>query len=155
MTPLMLQDDLVEEIRRIFEGCRYREPSGNCVPVNVFAQNIPVNQTDEEDEPFPYIIVRLGSGSDSGKGDSFNTVDISMVIGTWDDSADAQGHRDVMNMIQKIYERFHEAPCLNGRAVYTGEFEWVMREDLYHPYFFGACGMSFNIPAIRREDFFT
>ncbi|MBD5509983.1 MAG: hypothetical protein HDR08_01795 [Lachnospiraceae bacterium] len=152
MTPLMLQDDLVEEIKSMFRGLLYRTPSGGRVPLNVFAQNIPVNQTDEEDEPYPYVIVRLASGGDSGKGDSFNTVEIAMVIGTWDDSADAQGHRDVMNIIQKIYERFHENPCLNSRAVYAGEFEWVMREDLYYPYFFGACGMAFRIPAIRKED---
>lgn len=152
MTPLMLQDDLVNEIGSLLADYRYKEPSGGFAVVNVFAQNIPVLQTDEEDEPFPYIIVRLENGGDTGKGDSFNTVNISIVIGIWDDSAEAQGHRDVMNVIQKIYERFHENPCLNGRAVYTGEFEWVIREDLYHPYFFGACGMSFRIPAVRRED---
>lgn len=155
MTPLDLQDELVLEMRKILKGYEYKTPAGERVPINVFAQNIPVNETDDDEDPVPYIIVRLNSGEDKGDRDSTNTVKLVIIAGIYDDSLDAQGHRDVMNIIQKIYQRFHVSPNLNGKAVYAGEFHWMMQEDGYYPYFFGACSLAFYIPAIRREDEFA
>ena len=155
MTPLMLQDELVGELKRLFSDYRYKSPSGNSVTINVYAQSIPVNETDDEEDPIPYIIVRLNSGKDEGTRDAFNTVKLVIIIGTWDDALDAQGHRDVSNIIHKIYERFQTNPNLNGKAVYGGEFNWLLQEDNYYPYSFGACSLSFHIAAIRREDPFV
>lgn len=155
MTPLELQDELVEEIRRILEGYTYKTPRGNSVPVNVFAQKLPVCETDEEDDPVPYIIVRLQNGEDAGGGESFNTISVVVIVGIWDDDLSAQGHRDVMNVIQKIYQRFHENPDINRKAAYAGDFQWALDDDSEYPYSFGACHMRFYIAAIRREDDFA
>lgn len=154
MTPLELQDELVTEMSRILDGYLYKVPGDMTrrIPINVFAQSIPVNETDDEEDPIPYVIVRLNSGNDKGEKDSFNTVKLVIIIGIYDDALDAQGHRDVMNIIQKVYMRFHKDPNLNGKAVYTGEFNWAMQEDNYYPYSFGACSLAFHIAAIRRED---
>ncbi|MCM1412524.1 MAG: hypothetical protein NC305_18570, partial [Lachnospiraceae bacterium] len=145
MTPLELQDELVGEMSRILDGYTYKTPEGKRIPINVFAQNIPMNETDDEDDPIPYIIVRLNSGEDDGTRDSFNTVSIVVIVGIWDDALDAQGHRDVMNIIQKIYQRFHENPDLNRKAAYAGGFQWAMQDDACYPYSFGACHMKFHI----------
>ncbi len=153
MTPLELQDELVGEMSRILDGYTYKTPEGERISINVFAQNIPMNETDDEDDPVPYIIVRLNSGEDDGTRDSFNTVSIVVIVGIWDDALDAQGHRDVMNIIQKIYQRFHENPDLNQKAAYAGGFKWAIQNDAYYPYCFGACHMKFQIAAIRREDY--
>lgn len=175
MTPLDLQDELVEEIKRIFNASEYlykkptdpsededeiedveeKERGFELVPIQVFAQDIPVLDTDDESDPVPYIIVRLNSGSDEGTRDSFNEVKLVIIIGIWDDNPDQQGYRDVMNIIQKLYHRFHKDPNLNGKAAYSGGFKWAMQEDGYFPYFFGACTLTFNIAAIRREDRFA
>ncbi|MCM1189805.1 MAG: hypothetical protein NC541_10985 [bacterium] len=155
MTPLELQDELVDEIRRILDGYTYKTPEGKHTSIHVFAQNIPMNETDDEEDPVPYIIVRLNSGEDDGTRDSFNTVSIVVIVGIWDDTMDAQGHRDVMNIIQKIYQRFHENPDLARKAAYAGDFKWAMQDDGYYPYSFGACHMKFSIAAIRREDEFA
>ncbi len=155
MTPLMLQDGLVEEMKRLLKGYRYKTPAGEHVPIKVFPQSIPVNETEDDEDPIPYIIVRLKSGNDDGTQDSFNTVEVVIIIGIWDDALDSQGHRDVMNIIQKVYERFHKNPSLNNKAVYSGGFNWAMQEDGYYPYFFGACSLKFRIAAIRREDEFA
>ncbi len=155
MTPLELQDELVCEIGRLLSGCTYRTPAGEHIPIHVFAQNIPINETEDEDDPVPYIIVRLDSGEDDGTRESFNTVSVVVVIGTWDDALDAQGHRDVMNIIQKIYQRFHENPDLNRKAAYAGGFKWAIQDDAYYPYTFGACHIKFRIAAVRREDYFA
>lgn len=155
MTPIMLQDELVEEMKRLLAGNLYKTPAGELKAINVYAQSIPVNETDDDEDPIPYIIVRLNSGEDDGTRDSFNSVKLVIIIGIWDDSLDSQGHRDVLNIIQKVYERFHKTPNLNNTAVYDGDFNWALQEDGYYPYFFGACSLKFRIAAIRREDEFA
>lgn len=155
MTPLVLQDELVEEMKRLLSNYLYKTPAGGRIPINVYAQNIPVNETDEDEDPIPYIIVRLNSGDDDGTRDSFNKVKLVIIIGIWDDSLDNQGHRDILNIVQKVYERFHTNPNLNNKAVYAGEFNWALQDDTYYPYSFGACSLNFNIAAIRREDEFA
>lgn len=156
MTPLMLQEALAEEIERLLSDNLYKKPgTKELVPINVFLQSIPVNETDEEDSPVPYVIVRLNSGKDAGTRDSNHAVKLVVIIGIWDDSLESQGHRDVMNIIDKIYYRFQTNPNLNGVAVHSGEFNWALQEDGYYPYFFGACTLDFHIAAVRREDKFV
>lgn len=155
-TPIMLQDALVEEMKELFKDCLYKQPgTKKRVPINVFPQNIPVNESDDDDDPVPYIIVRLNQGSDAGTRDSFHTVKVVIIAGIWDDGRDDQGHRDVLNIVQKIYDRFQTNPNLNNVAVYSGEFNWALQEDGYYPYFFGACSLDFHIAALRREDKFA
>ena len=155
MTPLELQDELVDEVGRILDGYAYKSPGGNRTPINVFPQNLPMNETDDEADPIPYAIVRLSGGEDGGSRDSFNIVSVIIIIGIWDDALDSQGHRDVMNIIQKIYQRFHEDPGLHRKAAYAGGFKWALQDDAYYPYSFGACHMKFHIAAVRREDCFA
>lgn len=156
MTPLDLQDALVAEVRKILDGYLYKTPRGTRVPMNVYAQNEPISESDEDEESaIPYVIVRLNNGDDNGKRDSFNVVNVVFIVGVMDDEPDQQGYRAAMNVFQKIYERFQQTPNLNGKAVFDGEFHWANQENKYFPYFFGACSLSFNIPAIRREDPFV
>lgn len=153
MTPLELQDELCEELKRLFSDYAYKKPgSTERVSLSVFPQHIPINETDDEEDPVPYLIVRLVSGDDDGTRDSFNQVSLLVIVGIFDDDLQAQGHRDVLNIIQKIYQRFHENPNLNNKAAYTGEFHWAAQEDNYYPFFFGACSITFSIAALRRED---
>lgn len=155
MTPLNLQDELIKELERLFEGKVYKSPEGENVSLKVFPQDIPRQVNDDDSDPIPYIIVRLNKGDDEGGRDSFNTVRVVIIVGMWDDSPDEQGYRDVMNAIQDIYERFAKNPNLNAIAQFSGDFHWAMQEDGYFPYYFGACTLSFYIAAIRREDPFA
>lgn len=153
MTPLDLQDELVAEVRKILDGYLYKTSSGRRIPINVYSQNVPVDEGDEDEfDVIPYVIVRLNSGDDDGGNNSFNVVHVVFIVGVMDDDKDQQGYRAAMNIYQKIYQRFQENPNLNGKAVFDGDFHWANQEDGYFPYFFGACSLSFNIPAIRRED---
>lgn len=155
MTPLMLQDELVEELKRLLADYLYKSPSGERVPVSIHSQNIPINENDEDVDPFPYIIVRLNSGKDDGTRDSFNKVKLVIIIGVYDDAPENQGHREISNIIQKIYYRFQTKPNLSNIAVCDGEFNWMIQDDNYYPYCFGACTLDFNIAAVRREDEFA
>lgn len=160
MTPLELQDMLVAEMEKLFYDWLYKNPNYNPndpesqerIPLQIFSQHIPTTSANSEADPVPYIIVRLSSGDDSGAGDSNNVVNVVIIVGIWDDNEAAQGHRDILNIIQKVYQRFSENPSLNDKAAFTGEFHWAAQEDNYFPFYFGACQISFNIPALRRED---
>ena len=155
MVPDMLQDDLVEEMKRLFAEDRFKAPSGKRIPINVFTQSLPILESDEDDDPAPYIIVRLISGEDSGTSDSNHSVKVLWIIGIYDDDLSNQGHRSVMHIINTIYRRFKTDPNLNNKYVCDESFKWEVQDDAYHPYFFGAVTINFNIPAIRREDKFA
>ena len=131
-------------------------PVAELVPITVYPQNIPVPLSEEEDEnPVPYIIVRLNTGTDDNVFDSKYILKVVVIMGIWEDDRNAQGHRELLNIINLIYERFKKNPCLDGKYVYEGGFKWDIQEDGYYPYYFGAFEMNFAIPAIRREDPFS
>lgn len=131
------------------------EPVIERVPITVYPQNIPVPLSEEEADPVPYIIVRLNTGTDGNTHDSKYILKVVVIMGIWDDDRNAQGHRELLNIINLVYERFKKNPCLDGKYVYEGGFKWDIQEDGYYPYYFGAFEMDFAIPAIRREDPFT
>lgn len=154
MTALDLQDELCKEIAILLDGWKYRTSTGQLIPMNIYKQNVPVPDSDEDpdSDPIPYVIVRLQNGDDEGKKDSFNVVNLVCIVGVMDNEPGKGGYQNVLNVFDKIYKRFQSKPDLNGKAVFTGEFHWACQEDNYYPYFFGGCSLSFNIPAIRRED---
>lgn len=155
MNPLELQNELVEELERLFEDDRFPDISGKEVPIKVFRQTTPVPQSDEEeDEPIPYLIVHLNDGEQRVSKDSQNVVNLAVVVGIYDRVEENQGHKRVVDVIFKIQERFSKNPKLR-RAAFTGDFRWSVKDDGYYPYFFGVCEMEFYIPAIRREDEFS
>ena len=131
------------------------EPKAELVPITVFPQNIPVPLSEEDENPVPYIIVRLNTGTDDNVFDSEYVMKVVVIMGIWDDDRKAQGHRELLNIINLVYERFKKNPCLAGQYVYKGGFKWDIQEDGYYPYYFGAFEMNFTIPAIRREDPFS
>ena len=155
MVPEMLQDALVKELKTIFAEDRFKAPSGEVVPINVFPQSLPIIESDEDDDPAPYIIVRIIKGTDSGESDSVHNVEMLFVIGMYDMDLQAQGHKDVQHVINTIYRRFKTNPVLANQYCQVGLIEWDIQDDSYYPYYFGALKTSFNIPAIRREDNFV
>ena len=149
MTAIELQDNLAGEVSRLFRDRKFLNASGKRVPLNVFVQNLPVEFSDEDADPVPYLEVVINGGEDEGAKDSFNVVHLSLVCCLFDDTRQAQGHRDLMGVIQNIYRRFHEDPRL-GDSFYQGGFEWVIQDESYYPYYIGAMKMDFVIPAVRR-----
>ena len=151
MNPLELQEELIDEFKRMFKGIRLKNPLGEMSGINIFAQNTPYPESDEEADPIPYIIVHLNNGEQRVSKDSFNIVNVAVIIGICDIDASNKGHRTVFDIIYKIHERFAKKPALK-KASFTGDFKWVVRDEEFYPYFFGACEMDFYIPSIRREN---
>ena len=170
MTSTFLQDALQEELQALFDGLRLEDPYGKRAPINVYKQRLPVpvakdipsTVTDMELEegmyntesvtvPFPYIIVRLEDGIIE-KIDREQTVHVNLLIGVIDRNPDNQGHKDVLNLIQRITERFLKNPGLAETYACLPPIEWALQEEGSYPYFFGGMAMTFETAPIVRED---
>ncbi len=172
MAALELQKDLAEEIRKIASEITFKSPKGGYAALNVFEQNLPVrllkrtepteedaeldeDAGDEEElrENFPYIIVRLDSGK-SESAEAPHIVKIVLIAGIFDDSLKADGHKTIINIFEKIRERFRKNPILNDRYRAGDEITWALPDDDEEtfPYFFGAIYTEWITAEFRRED---
>ena len=154
MTSFYLQEDLKNELVKVFEGFKLKNICGEEVNINVFSQNLPFRNSDDEEEPFPYIIVRLTEGSINDT-ESEQDVTTQLIIGTYDNSEDANGHKDTINIIQKIHERFFKNPVLAKKYIIQAPFKWVLQEEDTWPYYFGGIEVSWKTRSFEREDKFA
>ena len=149
MTARELQDDLVEDLRHAFPTRRYKDPSGEYVPLNVFSQQLPKREHGSDEDPFPYIIVRLDSGDIASQTDA-HKVDVILVVGIFDDDLDNQGHKRVLEVMEGIQARYEEEPVLNGKYRMEDPFSWALQDEESYPYYYGAAQMTWSARATRR-----
>lgn len=136
MTELGLIDALVAFLKKIFADYQLPAKSGLLQNVQVFAQYMPQPEavevsTDDEDETeetdtteplgytatdiesnFPCVIVKFEECTikEEGSIDAVR-INVSFLVGTYDESADCQGYRDVLNIIDKIEQEILELPA--------------------------------------------
>lgn len=169
MVAAFLQDDLAAELERILQDFRLKDPRGNSSKINIFLQRLPMLEPLEQDDipvealengladqqtamdPYPYIIVRIDDGEIKDE-DSAQTVNINLLIGTYEPDYDKQGHKDVLNIITKLYDRFARMPVLNGKYTIQYPVLWALQEEESYPFYFGGMNLTFEIAAVRRED---
>lgn len=153
MTILKLQQELIEEINKIFDGMTFNTLSGERKALNVFEQELPEIETDDEDEEnvtVPYCIVKVESGNFKQSEES--NCNVVFVFGFFDNDKSHSGYKDVLIAFEKVRQRFQKQPCINCFECDSNSFQFVMTDDDYYPYFFGAIQMSFKIPNIEREN---
>lgn len=170
MIATFLQDDLADDLAEIFKHFRLKDPQGKTVGLNIFKQTLPIPTaaempdavTDEEleegvydaaakEDPYPYIIVRVEQGTIE-QIDQEQTVIVNLIIGVIDRDYNNQGHKDVLNIIQKIYERFAKNAILAKKYECTMPIEWALQDEESFPYFFGGMALRFETIRIKRED---
>lgn len=163
MIPVQLQDDLIAELKvllreELFKKENYdqeEEDSTKYIPLNIYAQNLLIESSREGDNSlFPYMVVKLDRGTISNYA-SAHEVNVVIVLGIFDDSRDAQGHRDVLHIINMIYERFAKNPMLNHKYMAKLPFNWALQDEDTEDYYFGGIEMTFEIPALKKEDEFA
>ncbi|MFG6383461.1 MAG: hypothetical protein K1V96_04295 [Lachnospiraceae bacterium] len=172
MVATFLQNELAEELKKIFVDFRLKDSEGKASSINIFEQLLPMpksanlenippelleNGTAEEVtafDPCPYIIVRIQDGEIEDEN-SAQLVNLNLLIGVYEPNYDKQGHRDVLNIIAKIYERFAKEPMLNGKYTIQYPILWNLQEEEFYPFYFGRMDLTFEVAAIRREDPYT
>lgn len=150
MTPLRLQDDIVTDLKELFKEYVYVDSYGNNAPLNIFAQTIPYQDSEDDDDSFPYVEVRISEGEDDGET---HNVTVIFVAGIRDSGKEAQGHRSIMNILQRIRGRYGAKPATgNGTGYQSGKWNWALETDSYYPYFFGAATTNFITASVQKED---
>ena len=140
--------------------------------LNVYSQRLPLRKTIVEeytqeelenglindqriDDDFPYIIVALNEGSIENES-SAQEVSVLLYIGVYDNAENVNGHKDIINIIEKIYERFAKNPVLAKRYVFKYPMTWALQDEKEdvdtYPYFFGGIEMKFETYAMVKED---
>ena len=153
-TPFDLQDALCAEMSRLFADFTLRSADGKRTALSVYSQDLPETETDDEDNtsPAPYCIVKLVDGTAGGNR---NTVRVVLVFCTRDAARDRQGHKDILTLMFRVYERFAKNPYLGNFHFPTddeGAFEWAVQDEDTYPYNIGACKLTFDCPNIQKED---
>ena len=170
MIATFLQDDLKTELEAIFEHFFLKDPAGETSKIHVYKQFLPIPETvdipstvtdlelEEEtynaqakEMPFPYILVRVQEGIIE-KIDGEQAVSVTLIIGVVDRGHENQGYKDVLNIIQKIYERFSKNAILAQKYECMMPIQWALQEEESYPYFFGGMALRFETAAIKRED---
>lgn len=169
MVASFLQSALAEDLGKIFKGFRLVNPEGELSGINIFEQSLPIPEPAKMEElplevlesgladertapdPYPYIIVRVEEGEIENE-DSTQTVSVFLTMGIYDQDYRKQGHKDILNMVAKIYERFAKMPVLDGKYTVQYPIAWALQDEDTYPYYFGGMHLKFETAAIRRED---
>ncbi|KXB60616.1 hypothetical protein [Lachnoanaerobaculum saburreum] len=158
MTVRNLQKELMKDIGNIFEKDLFKDSLGKYVSLNIYAQNLPIREDEDAPDPVPYILVRVLDGKVKGWVEA-QEVQVMLILGCFDDNINNDGHEILLELIQKIEERFLKNPILSKQFMFLNDeqhpFEWALQEEESFPYVFGAISMSFRIPTIRKEDKYT
>lgn len=161
MTIYQLQKDLAEEIELILADMIFLDPGGNQEHMRAYAQELPkrvqpvglgsIMQEDEEEDPYPFCIVRAEAGVAYSGVQTVRTV---LVFGIFDDSLENLGHQALLNAIHKVTERFILNPVLKNMYRMNDQegISWILDEEERYPYFIGGLAMSWNTYFVERED---
>ena len=157
MTARDLQAAIVDDLKKMFTSSLYKTPTDEYAPPAVYAQNLPKRQSEEDPDPFPYVIVRLDSGEIPDPTNP-QKVAVLLLIGAYDDAPENQGHMAVMEIMEKIQEHYQNTPNLadlSHRQMARLDTEtpsnWALQDEESYPYFFGAMNLTWNIAAPRTK----
>lgn len=149
MTARELQKSVVEDLKKLFEHDLYKTPHDTMEPLHFFPQFLPKRRSEDDDDPFSYVIVRVDSGGIDAPTDP-HKIALLLVIGIYDDSEQNNGHEAVLEIIERIQQHYEETPVL-GAFSFTDPFGWALQDEESWPYYYGAVNVTFNAPAPRTK----
>lgn len=150
MTPFLLQDALVNEIKAIFAGFELKNARNEPSSLNVYPQFLPAKQTEEDAEHFPYIIVRIIDGGTEGEEEA-SACKVAILIGVHDEDDKYQGYKDVLNVLRRMETHFYQKRVLAGVFEIQYPYRWAVHEEDTFPYYFGGAETYWTLPAVRQE----
>lgn len=150
MIPLELQDGLKLRMKRLFEHFRLKNSNDVQVPINIFTQHLP-NKSKQQVDHFPCITIRLDDGAESGETNP-QMVKVLFIVGVVDRDSANQGYRDVVGIIQKIYQDLKRNPVIDEQFVLSYPIHWAYHDEDAHPHYFAGLETNWEVPKIIRED---
>lgn len=153
MIPVGLQDCLVEDFKTFFKGFYLKDVDGQPAEFKVYPQDLPAKIGKEDKDHFPYIVVALESGEDSGEEEPNQCV-VTITVGIWDNDRNYQGYRDVLNVLQKLYDHLMRTRIFDGKYEIGYPIKWGLYEENRYPYFFGGLETHWTVGKITSADTF-
>lgn len=161
-TAFQLQKDLAEEVEGILKDMLFKDVKREPTGLRAFAQDLPKRRQEikkgqimpeDDDDPYPYCVVRIDSGKVE-TAQSAQEIKTVLVFGIFDDDTECCGHQAIINIIQKISERFTKNPVLKDRyrMNYDVGISWVLNDEDWYPYYFGAMDMTWDTFFVTREE---
>lgn len=140
-----LQREIAADLETLFKNDRFQTPDGKQSAPKAYAQFLPRRESDDAEDPFPYLIVRVESGGVESPAEPHEVV-FTVIIGIYNDNPANNGHFEVLEIIERIQLHYAENPCL-GAAVESLPFHYALQDEESYPYFIGACSLTFHLPA--------
>ena len=145
MNELELIEALIERMKSVNAGFQYKKSqtkTDELVDLNYFEFDLPAKRSVPNDG-FPYIITRMTDGKVQGRDD--NLVNITMIVGIYDDDLSYQGYKDATLIMMRLRRDFYANPILKNGAIFDNTFDWSVIEDQAYPYFKLAITTAWNI----------
>lgn len=169
MTIFQLQEDLAEEIEKTLSDMLFKNPAGNMVKIRTYRQDVPKRRhkiktesktgaimPQEEDicegkDPYPFCVVRAESGEMLSGG---QRISIMLIFAIFNDDTRNQGQQELLNIFQRLAERFIKDPVLQGKYSLAQEegISWILDDEDKFPYFIGGMSMQWDTFFVERED---
>lgn len=151
MIPSLLQDYLVKELKLLFTDFKLKNVRGEDSNINIYPQYLPAKKGQKDSDHFPFITVKIIEGEDSDVYEA-NTCRIMLMVGIYDTSEDYQGYKDVLNILQKMYEHLMRNKVFNNQYEIQYPIKFTLTDEDYQPYFFGALDTNWSIGKITIID---
>jgi hypothetical protein len=103
---------------------------------------------------YPCIIIQAKSGLQTIQSE---LVEVDVVLGTFDDTPDQQGYRDLSNMVQRLKDRLREQDIIRERFPLRMPLKWVINRYYggastnYFPYFFAEMTLNFELEVMMTQ----
>ena len=149
MIPIELQSRLIERMEKLFKHFRV-EDEEKYIALNIYPQDLP-EKTDHDEEHYPYVIVKLVTGSDEEEN-SPHQVRVLFIVGVFDHDNKYRGYKYVATIMSKIYQDLKRLRVVGDRFELVYPINWVIHEEDTHPYFFGGIETYWEAPQPLRED---
>lgn len=150
---LLLQKTLLKEVVSLLAEMKFENSDGETVTgVTGYEQRLPQITEDDEDSSqfFPYAVVRATGWNTKDDTDPWH-VTIDVLFGIVDTSKDSHGHELLMNMIQKVADRFIHEPLLDHSYRAEQNIDAELQDEDTYPYYIGGIEFVFTAPKIERK----
>lgn len=151
MTPSDLQKGLMKRLENIFFDFKLRNPDNEETKLNIYKQNLPQRDSDDDISQYPYIIVRLADGEVTDVT-SLHRIKVLFIIGVYDDALENRGEQDVIKVIQKTLDNFKKYPIIDRKFELSFPIRWTIHDEDVYPFFFGGIETYWETTKAERED---
>ncbi|WP_170840925.1 hypothetical protein [Salibacterium halotolerans] len=96
-------------------------------------------------------MTRVRYGEESSE-DGHLKLQVFIVIAVYDESGNHQGHRDVLNIVQKVVNNLHHFRILNKTFERDFPLRWDYEDEDTFPVYFGTIETNWIMPETERKD---